>query len=293
MSSDRSTKVTEVDTSTDTVRRVAVSGQESVTPVWTSWCRPESRRSMPQAASSSSGFSRISPPTSTVVSAATTRSVRSASGDSIAAAAFSIESRRTYPVGGSSGWGVSSMSAGRTAKVSPAVRRSSRRLGEPEASTSECGAGMSITASAAGECHHVAVVGHRDITIECGTLLAVEPAVRNGDPDRAVGVAALDALTALDDRGPVVESADDLVEFVERGTHRKTPAHLGPDRVSRHVPTRVFAEVAHRVVLAHVVGEEPRMNAHHVTHLSERPARRSVATVQRLDEIAEQPGPAE
>ena len=56
------------------------------------------------------------------------------------------------------------------------------------------------------EGHHVGVVGHGEVVLEVVEI--VEEAVRQGDPDRAVGVAAADPLAALDERERRVERGE-------------------------------------------------------------------------------------
>ena len=71
---------TDVVTTSCTVRP----SRRTTTAVWTRWVRPESDRSIRRASSSSAGLPRISPSTSTVVSAAsTTRTVDRTSGDRV------------------------------------------------------------------------------------------------------------------------------------------------------------------------------------------------------------------
>ena len=55
-----------------------------------------------------------------------------------------------------------------------------------------------------------------------------------------------------DHLGRRIELGEDRVELVERGDLRQPPAHLGADRIARHVPGGVLAEVAHRERLAAV-----------------------------------------
>ena len=69
---------------------------------------------------------------------------------------------------------------------------------------------------------------------------------------------------------PVENRRDDVVELGQRRDHREAAPELGPDRVPAHVPTGVLPEVAHGVVLAHVVGEEPGVIGEHVEDDAER-----------------------
>ena len=103
----------------------------NATPVCTRWVRPDNRRNMERASSSSSGLPRMSPPKSTVVSAAITNE----SNDADIACAFSTARRRTYGMGASAGRGASSMSGIATVKSIRSCLNSSWRRGDAEART--------------------------------------------------------------------------------------------------------------------------------------------------------------
>ena len=92
------------------------SPDRTATPVCTWWVRPDSRRSMRRASAASIGLPRMSPSTSTIVSAAS-------DGVPSTARALAAARRATRSRGRSPGRGVSSTSAGPTVNGDPELRR--------------------------------------------------------------------------------------------------------------------------------------------------------------------------
>ncbi len=112
--------------------RCAVSGSITTTAVRTSCSRPRRRCSIATASASSTGLPRISPSSTTSVSAASTRH-RPARGT--IASAFDRAMANTFWSGARSGSTGSGTPLTRTSNSSSNVPSSSRRLGEPDANT--------------------------------------------------------------------------------------------------------------------------------------------------------------
>ena len=117
------------------------------------------------------------------------------------------------------------------------------------------------------------------------------------DLDRPVGVAAADPLAALDHRQRRVELGDEVVELGERRDLREPPAHLAADRVAGEVPRGVLAERPHRdrspPSSSWWSASARAWSTITAAANAERTRRRRRTAGEHLEQVAEQPRPAE
>src|SRR5699024_9445749 len=93
--------------------------------------------------------------------------------------------------------------------------------------------------------------------------------------------------------GVLVELGQQPGELVEGGDHGQLAAQLSPDRVPLEVPGDVLAQIANSVELVlELVDEVRTVLVHGPAHLGQSRTVALLAAVQRVREVAEEPGPS-